>query len=195
MDDLRLDQSCDSRGPNSLDMWVTENGRSFVRHYLLDYNAILGAGANGSRAYQTGFEYYVDFGVMGRHLASLGLEPFPWEHSVDPHMPSVGFVESKVFDPAGWRPDYPNPSFDDRTERDIRWGAKIVGGFTDDHIRSVVAAAHYTDPRAAEYITRFSSSAATSWCTAGSARTIRDDEPSVNLRQDNQALPFVSATP
>ena len=144
----------DSRGPNSLDMWVTENDRSFVRHYLIDYNAILGAGANGNRAYQTGLEYNVDFGVMGSHLPTLGLTPFPWEHSVDPHLPSVGFVESKVFDPVGWRPDYPNPAFDDRTERDIRWGAKIVAGFTDDHIRTAVAAGHYTDPRATEYITR-----------------------------------------
>jgi hypothetical protein len=144
----------DSRGPNSLDMWVTENGRSFVRHYLIDYNAILGAGAKGGRAYQTGSEYTVDFQVMATHLARLGLAPFPWERSVDPQMPSVGFVESEVFDPASWRPDFPNPAFDDRTERDIRWGARIVAGFTDEHIRAAVASAHYTDPRAAEYITR-----------------------------------------
>jgi hypothetical protein len=26
-------------------MWVSEGGRTFVRHYLMDYNAILGAGA------------------------------------------------------------------------------------------------------------------------------------------------------
>jgi hypothetical protein len=63
-------------------------------------------------------------------------------------------VDSKVFSPGGWRPDYPNPAFDDRTERDIRWGARIVAGFTDEHIRAAVAAAHYTDPRAAEYVAR-----------------------------------------
>ena len=144
----------DSRGPNSLDRWVTENGRSFVRHYLLDYNAILGAGSKGGHAYQTGSEYYVDFGAMGRNLVTLGSEPSPWEHSVDPKMPSVGFVESNMFDPSSWRPDYPNPAFDDRTERDVRWGARIVAGFTDEHIRAAVEAAHYTDPRAAEYVIR-----------------------------------------
>jgi hypothetical protein len=144
----------DSRGPNSLDMWVTENSRSFVRHYLLDYNAILGSADLGGRAYQTGSEYYIEGGLMGRHLASLGFARFPWERSVDPQMRSVGFVESKVFDPARWRPDYPNPAFDERTERDVRWGARIVAGFTDDHIRAAVASAHYTDPRVAEYITR-----------------------------------------
>ena len=69
-------------------------------------------------------------------------------------MPSVGFVESNTFDPSTWRPDYPNPAFDDRTERDVRWGARIVAGFTDEHIRAAVTAAHYTDPRAAEYVIR-----------------------------------------
>jgi hypothetical protein len=144
----------DSRGPNSLDMWVTERGRSFVRHYLMDYNAILGAGGKRARAYQSGSESDVDFGVMNRQFLTLGLIPAAWEGSVDPHMTSVGFVESVTFDPAGWRPDYPNPAFDERTARDVRWGARIVAGFTDEHIRAAVAAAHYSDPRAAEYIAR-----------------------------------------
>jgi hypothetical protein len=144
----------DSRGPNSLDMWVTEDGRSFVRHHLIDFNAILGAGAIGPRAYPTGSEYYVDFGVMSGQVASLGLRSFAWEPSADPHMPSVGFIEAKTFDPGRWRPDYPNPAFDERTERDIRWGARIVAGFTDAHVRALVDAAHYSDPRAAEYVIR-----------------------------------------
>ena len=71
-----------------------------------------------------------------------------------PHLPAVGFIEAETFDPARWRPDYPNPAFDQRTERDIRWGAQIVAGFTDAHIRAAVATAQYSDPRAADYITR-----------------------------------------
>lgn len=144
----------DSRGPNSLDMWVTEDHRSFVRHYLMDYNAILGAGGSGARSYVTGSEYDLDFGVMSRQMLTAGLVPFDWEPSIDPHVPAVGFVESKTFDPVGWRPDYPNPAFDERTARDVRWGARIVAGFTDEDIRAVVASVHYSDPRAAEDITR-----------------------------------------
>lgn len=144
----------DSRAPNSLDMWVTDHGRSFVRHHLIDFSAILGAGPGGPRAYQTGFEYYVDFNRMAMASATLGLAPFPWEASVDPKIPAAGFVQSEVFDPEHWRPDYPNPAFDERTVRDIRWGARIVAGFTDDHIRAAVQAAHFSDPRAAEYLTR-----------------------------------------
>src|SRR5262249_7644909 len=54
----------DVRGPNSLDMWVTEGGRSFVRHHLIDFNGCLGAGSIHAKAYETGGEYFVDFGVM-----------------------------------------------------------------------------------------------------------------------------------
>ena len=144
----------DSRAPNSLDMWVTEHGRSFVRHHLIDFSAILGAGPGGPRAPQTGFEYYVDFDRMAMALGALGLAPMGWEASVDPKMPSVGIVESAAFDPEHWRPDYPNPAFDERTARDIRWGARIVAGFTDEHIRAAVTTAHFSDPRAAEYLTR-----------------------------------------
>ncbi len=144
----------DSRGPNSLDTWVKGPDRSFVRHHLIDFSAVLGAGATGKRAYPTGTEYYVDYLVGGRELVTLGLYPFAWEAGVDPEIPSTGFVESKVFDPSSWRPDYPNPAFDERTERDIRWGARILAGFTDETIRTAVAAGQYSDPRATEYITR-----------------------------------------
>ena len=33
-------------------------------------------------------------------------------------------------------------------------GARIVAAFTDDHIRAAVARGRYSDPRAAEYLTR-----------------------------------------
>jgi len=142
----------DSRGPNSLDTWVTADGRSFVRHHLIDFSGILGAGPDGPHAYPTGTEYYVDGRVIGRSIGTLGLMPFRWEHSIDPHIPAVGFVDAKTFEPADWRPDYPNPAFDDRTVRDIRWGARIVASFSDEMIRAAVGAAHYSDPRASEYL-------------------------------------------
>src|SRR5262249_53464538 len=144
----------DVRAANTLDMWVTENGRSFVRHYLIDFGSILGSGALEAHAYPTGTEYYFDYPIIVRQVATLGLHPFKWESVVDPHMPSVGFIGAKVFDPEDWKPDYPNPAFDDRTARDIRWGVRIVAGFTDAHIRAAVAAGRYSDPRAADYLTR-----------------------------------------
>jgi hypothetical protein len=144
----------DSRGPNSLDMWVQDGGRSFVRHHLIDFGSCLGSGAVAKRAYQTGHEYFVDYNTMVRSAFTLGLVPAKWEASEDPGLLSIGFIDSKTFDPRGWRPDYPNPAFDERTDRDIRWGARIVAAMSDSLIRAAVEQGKYSDPRATEYLTR-----------------------------------------
>ena len=144
----------DSRAPNSLDMWVNDGGRAFVRHYLIDFGSCLGSGAVAKRSYQTGHEYFIDYGTMARSALTLGLVPAKWEASEDPDLPSIGFIDSKTFDPTNWCPDYPNPAFDERTPRDIRWGARIVSGMTDDMIRAAVEKGRYSDPRATEYLTR-----------------------------------------
>ena len=144
----------DSRGPNSLDMWVQGGGRSFVRHHLIDFGSCLGSGAVSKRSYQTGHEYFVDYGTMTRSALTLGLMPAKWESSEDPELPAIGFIDSKTFDPKGWRPDYPNPAFDERTARDIRWGAHIVAAMSDSLIRAAVEQGRYEDPRATDYLTR-----------------------------------------
>jgi hypothetical protein len=144
----------DVRGPNSLDMWVTDGGRSFVRHHLIDFGSTLGSGAVAKRSYQTGTEYFIDYGVSARSLVALGLRPFDWEDAVDPDLASIGYIEAANFEPRIWRPDYPNPAFDERTERDIRWGARIVAGMSDELIRAAVERGEYSDPRATEYLTR-----------------------------------------
>jgi hypothetical protein len=144
----------DVRGPNSLDTWVTHGGRSFVRHHLIDFGSILGSSATAPRSLPAGTEYSVDNGVFLRQALTLGLVPFRWEGSVDPEIPSVGQIEAAKFDPRGWRPSDPNPAFDERTDRDVRWGARILAAFTDEHIRAAVGAAKHSDPRATEYISR-----------------------------------------
>jgi hypothetical protein len=142
----------DSRAPNSLDMWVTDHGRSFVRHYLIDFGSTLGSTATPmQREPSNGFEYYLDWGVFAKQTATLGMMRPKWFPVRDPHLPSVGLFESAVFDPAAWRPDYPNPAFDERTDRDARWGAKIVAGFTDDHIHAAVSRGELP-PDAADYL-------------------------------------------
>jgi hypothetical protein len=135
-------------------MWVQDGGRSFVRHHLIDFGSCLGSGAVSKRSYQTGHEYFVDFGTMTRSALTIGLAPAKWEASVDPELPAIGFIDSQTFDPKGWRPDYPNAAFDERTPRDIRWGARIVAAMSDSLIRAAVEQGRFTDPRATDYLAR-----------------------------------------
>lgn len=143
---------CSAR--NTLDMWVTEGGRSFVRHYLIDFSGCLGSASIDKASPRSGTEYLLDYGTIFSNLFTLGFKKPRWSSAVDPNMPSIGFIESQVFDPSDWRPFLPNPAFDERTDRDVRWGARIVAGFTDEHIRAAVAQGKYSDPLAAEYLVR-----------------------------------------
>lgn len=143
---------CSAR--NTIDMYVNDGGRSFVRHYLIDFSGCLGSASITAQTPRDGNEYLVNFGSITKSLVTLGLMPFKWEHAVDPGMPSVGFIDADTFDPGAWRPFIPNPAFDVRTEADIRWGARIVAAFSDAHIRAAVDAGRYSDPRAAEYLRR-----------------------------------------
>src|SRR5205823_5283398 len=98
--------------------------------------------------------YFFDYGGIATRFATLALPRRRWEYATDPGLPSVGFIESAVFDPEHWRPFIPNPAFDERTGRDILWGARIVAHFTDEQIRAAVECGKYSDPRATEYLVR-----------------------------------------
>ena len=144
----------DGSARNTLDMWVTEGGRSFVRHHLIDFSGCLGSASIDRQSYSNGLEHLFDFGTTAYSLVTLGLVPFEWEKTVDPHLTAVGFFESSVFDPGDWKPFLANPAWDVRTARDVRWGARIVAAFTDEHIRAAVVLGRYSNPGAEDYIVR-----------------------------------------
>ncbi len=141
---------CSAR--NTLDMYVTDGERSFVRHHLIDFSGCLGSASIAPQPLRSGHEYWADYGTIAKSLVTLALPPFKWERSVDPALPSVGFIESQTFDPGAWRPYLQNPALDERTERDIKWGARIVAAFRDEHIRAAVESGQYSDPRATDYL-------------------------------------------
>ena len=143
---------CSSR--NTIDMFVTENGRSFVRHCFLDFSGTLGAASVTKHSQRSGHEFLLDFGVAFRNLATLGLSRPKWEQAVDPGIPGVGFIDADTFDPERWRPFLPNAAFDARTARDARWGTRIVAGFDESLIRAAVEQGRLSDPRAEDYLVR-----------------------------------------
>ena len=78
-------------------------------------------------------------------LVTFGFWIQPWQliDYPDDLPPSVGRVESKAFDPAQWKPEYPNPAFDNMRPDDAFWGARIVAAFSDEAIRA--ANPHFDD--------------------------------------------------
>jgi hypothetical protein len=144
----------DSRGINTLDMLETREGRGFVRHYMFDFSSIMGSGTNGPQAPRAGNEYILEWAPAFRTLATLGLYVRPWARVDYPEAPpSVGAFEADFFAPLAWKPEYPNPAFDNMQAEDAFWAARLVARFSDDVIAAVVRSGGYSDPRAWEFIT------------------------------------------
>lgn len=144
----------DSRGINSLDMLETTGGRSWVKHYMFDFGSILGSGTVYAQRHRPGNEYMFEQRPGWLTLATLGLYIRPWMTIDYPRVPrSVGRIEAQRFDPLTWKPEYPNPAFENMRPDDAFWAARIVAKFSDAAIRAVVEKANYSDPAATDYLT------------------------------------------
>jgi hypothetical protein len=143
----------DSRGLNSLDMLETRGARRFVRHYMFDFGSIMGSGSVFAQVPRAGNEYILEWAPALKTLVTLGLYVRPWIKVDYPEVsPAVGRFEADFFDPVAWRPEYPNPAFDNMRADDAFWGARLVARFTDERIRAIVGKARYSDPAATAYI-------------------------------------------
>jgi hypothetical protein len=144
----------DTKQGNTLDMFVEQDGRHFVRHYFIDFASTLGAGALGPIPTAC-HEYSVDIGLtLGRTLA-LGLWQDPWRRIERPAgLAEIGIFQSESFHPMAFRPLEPNAAFANFTDRDGYWAAKIISAFSDAHLAALVAEGQYDDPAAAEWMVR-----------------------------------------
>ena len=143
----------DTKDGNTLDMYVTENGRSFVRHYLIDFGATLGSASWGPNHVWRGHENDVDPGTITRKLLTLGMLVDDWEkqdHVIQ--YPSVGYFDAELFEPMAYKPQVPNPTFENLTKLDGYWAAKIITAFTDHDLSLIVKEGKYSDPAAEKYL-------------------------------------------
>jgi hypothetical protein len=144
----------DSRGLNSLDMLEGEPGRQFIRHYMFDFGSIMGSGSTVPQVPRAGNEYILEWTPALKTLATFGLYVRPWILvNYWEGAKSVGRFEGDFFDPIAWRPEYPNPAFDNMRADDAFWAARLVGRFSDAAIRAIVGKAQYSEPGAADHIT------------------------------------------
>ncbi|MDH3890761.1 MAG: hypothetical protein OEV49_06720 [candidate division Zixibacteria bacterium] len=144
----------DLKDHNSLDVFEEENGRGFLRHYLLDFGSTLGADGHGAKPPIKGYANFFDLRDNFVSLVTLGLKTWPWEYAKPYQYPSIGYFESKLFEPDKFDPIYPNPAFENMTDRDAYWGAKIVMAFTDEDLKALVSTGQYSDPEAEAYLLR-----------------------------------------
>jgi hypothetical protein len=137
---------------NTLDMYVEDRGRRYLKHYFIDFGASLGSATIFPKQGIEGHEYIFDLGQVLKSAFTLGLSRRKAHAPEKPVHPAVGHIEGDSFNPAEWKPNLPIPSLENMTRRDGYWGAKIVAAFTDQQLRAAVKTGRYSDPAAEDHL-------------------------------------------
>ena len=149
----------DASAINTLDGYVAENGRHFVRHFIIDFGAGLGSATTDIKGPNAGGQHSVEVGRTLASALSLGLyqrryqgQRDEWTSVVNEH-PALGWFPAEEFDVEAFRTNRKIPAHERMTDRDAYWGAKLVTSFSDAQLAAVVAAARL-EPREAAWLAR-----------------------------------------
>lgn len=145
----------DIRPGNTIDLYVEENGRKFLRHYLQDFGSTLGSASYFPKVPRMGFSYVWDTKEASRPFLTFGVyQPYWREHPAPVRFPSVGRLESEMFTPMAWKAALPLVAFDYLDDADAFWAAKLVMALSDEQIRAAVHEGQLSDPQAEEFLFR-----------------------------------------
>ena len=147
----------DAKGINSLSTLVTENGRSFIRNYLLDFGSALGSAAVGPREGWEGYEALVEEpGEIGKRVLSFGFNIPVWRTQDYFESPSIGRLprDHSKWNPEEWWPHITNAAFRHMRHDDDFWAASKLAAITDDMIKAAVAEGKFGDPISEEFLAK-----------------------------------------
>jgi hypothetical protein len=146
----------DAKAINSLDTLVTENGRSFVRHHLIDFGSALGSGGVAAADYWAGDEYLLEPGEIGKRMIGFGfpLRRFHTDRFYESR--SIGRLreDHADFNPSVWKPRVPNQAFLHARGDDRFWAARKLAALTTDMLRAAVKAGEFGDAEAEAFLVR-----------------------------------------
>ncbi|HEY4491483.1 MAG TPA: hypothetical protein VI958_05750, partial [Acidobacteriota bacterium] len=145
----------DSKSINSLDVLVSENGRSMVRHYLLDFGATLGSGSLHPHEHWEGYEsLYEGHGNVGQNALKLGFPIERWRRIPFYEAKSIGRfpMDNRSWDPDSWVPREPNPAFLRSRPDDKFWAARKLMALSKDVIAAAIQAGQFHDAKSEEFL-------------------------------------------
>ena len=148
----------DAKSINAMDTLVAGEGKSFVRHHLIDFSSTVGAGSVYPHEYWEGWEYlFEEPGTIAKGIPTLGFYIRPWR--TWPYFSSDAAgrfpLKNDEWDPDVWKPRYSNAAFLRARPDDKFWAARKAMAITDDLIQAAVAEGQFGDPTSEEAIVNF----------------------------------------
>jgi hypothetical protein len=146
----------DAKAINSLDTLVTENGRSFVRHHLLDFGSALGSGGVAAADYWAGDEYLLEPGQVGKRMIGFGFPLRRWNTDRFYEASAIGRLrdDNSDFNPDLWKPRVPNQAFLHARSDDRFWAARKLAALSTDMVRAAVNAGQFGDADSEAFLVR-----------------------------------------
>ncbi len=129
----------DSKSINTLDTLMTVDGRSVVRHNLLDFGSTVGSAGVYPREAFEGWEYLVEGGKTLKGIPTFGFYIKNWRTIPLYRSRSVGSfpLDHSTWDPERWKPRYANSAFRSARLDDKFWAARRLQGFSDEMLKAV----------------------------------------------------------
>ena len=147
----------DAKGINSIATLVTENGRTFIRQYMLDFGSALGSAAIGPREGWEGYEEVLEKpGEIGKGVLSFGFRIPEWRRVPWYESPAVGRLPMNhdKWDPREWTPRISNGAFNHMRADDAFWAAEKLTYITDPMIDAAVREGQFGDDEASRQLAR-----------------------------------------
>jgi hypothetical protein len=146
----------DAKAINSLDTLITENGRSYVRHHLLDFGSALGSAGVGPADYWGGDEYLLESRDTLKRMLSFGFAIPKWHTARFHEAPSIGRfpADNASFNPDLWKPRVPNQAFLHARADDKFWAAQKLMSLTTNQLRAAIKAGDFRDPVSEDFLVR-----------------------------------------
>ncbi|PIQ85460.1 MAG: hypothetical protein COV74_08195 [Candidatus Omnitrophica bacterium CG11_big_fil_rev_8_21_14_0_20_45_26] len=147
----------DLRSGNTLDMLIDENGKAYLKHYIIDFGSSFGSAGYRAKHPSAAHETVIDFGAIARAFVELKVEDKVWEDRWDQNgrtiaYQSLGYFDNIHFNPAAWRSQLDQEAFLRLTEADGYWASKIIARFSDEMIRAVVKTGEITNQEAESFL-------------------------------------------
>lgn len=142
----------DMKEDNTLDMYVTDGQRRYLKHYLLDFGEALDGHAAEKGRREDGWEHFIDWEMQAKATLSFGLWKRPWEDVKPTPWPALGSFSQHPFEPLAWREAYPFWPFAEMDASDAYWAAKLVLRFDRALLEAIVAEGKLSNADAERYL-------------------------------------------
>ena len=142
----------DIKEDNTLDAYVEEDGRKFIKHYLVDFGEALAGHAAKKDRFEDGYEHWLDWYAFTKGMFTFGLWVRTWEPLRDKPWPAFHSFSADYFDPTKWKEAYNYWPFAEADAGDEYWAAKIIMRFDRPVLDAIIQTGELGDPASEKYL-------------------------------------------